>query len=193
MALLLLITYRPRICLLSVPVPCDGDMEQTSKLPILEQTHILFTCACGYVLCLSGWLLSIIGGMSLRLAFVCPLSPLSPTFSFLSLLTWLRECRLLVATVTPGTTEVAAEGQSWSVPSLGQASRRSTARVRRLASPEGFSVRKRLGHLNRLPRNLKGGGRWAGVWHSRVLGQGQQWADLRASHARAGMGQILGG
>lgn len=97
-----------------------------------------------------------------------------------------------MATVTPGTTE-GAGGQSWSLPSLGQASRISTAQVRRLASPEGFSVRRRLGHSNRLPRNLKGGGQLAGVWHSRVLGQGQRWADLRTSHARAGMGQSLGG
>lgn len=69
--LLLIITYRPRIYLLSALVPCDGDMEQTSKLPILEQTHALFTCAYGYVLCPSGWLLSIIGGMSPWLVFVC--------------------------------------------------------------------------------------------------------------------------
>lgn len=30
--LLPVITYRLRICLLSAQVPCDGDMEQTSKL-----------------------------------------------------------------------------------------------------------------------------------------------------------------
>lgn len=70
-----------------------------------------------------------------------------------------------MATVLSGTTE-GAEGQSWSLPPLGQASRRSTAQVRRLASPAGFLARKRLGHTNRLLRNLKGGGWWAGVCHS---------------------------
>lgn len=161
------------------PASCQSWSKLT--LSSLVRTGMCYAQVAGlslsYQACPCGWPL-----------FVClSVSSVSSslTFSFLSLLTGLREWRLLVATVTSGTTE-GAEGRSWSLPPfLGQASRRSTAQVKRLASPEGFPARKRLGHTNRLPRNLKGGGRWPGVRHSsglrhsRALGPGWRGADLR--------------